>query len=200
MFIAVLLAFAAIGPYARAVLARGNPICGDSSYLGGMDAIALGCLCAILTNHTLRRQPSRSQSSPSEESCHSERSEESPHFVSPLPPQDWRLLTLQLLGAALILWIALWPRWHWMNFIGRHALDGTILPIGTCLVMFSTVVRGKLGSRWTAPLRWAGRRSYELYLTHSFFVITAANLYHRWHPAQAAVTLVNTSLLQSRLS
>jgi peptidoglycan/LPS O-acetylase OafA/YrhL len=227
VFIAVLLAFAAIGPYARSVLARGNPIWGDSSYLGGMDAIALGCLCAILTNLALTRVPHDqravlseaegrsfivgSVSTPTagvEYSCHSERSEESPHFASPPPHQDWPLLTLQLLGAALLLWIALWPRWHGMNFIGRHALDGTILPIGTCLILYSTVIRGKLGSRWTAPLRWAGRRSYELYLTHSFFVITAANLYHRLPPAPhaapanspATVTLATESLLQPRLS
>jgi peptidoglycan/LPS O-acetylase OafA/YrhL len=206
IFIAVLLAFAAIGPYARAVLARGNPIWQDSSYLGGMDAIALGCLCAILTNRALRRVSHDQTRVP-----HDQRADVSRSFiVGTLSSQE--LLAFQLLGAALLLWIALWPRWHWMNFIGRNALDGTILPIGTCLILYSTVVRGKLGSRWTAPLRWAGRRSYELYLTHSFFVITAANLYHRRHPvpaaaahaappgSPAAVTLGTASLFQPRLA
>jgi peptidoglycan/LPS O-acetylase OafA/YrhL len=106
------------------------------------------------------------------------------------------LLALQLFGAALILWIALWPRWHWMSFIGRNALDGTILPIGACFIMYSSVLRGSLGNRWTAPLRWAGRRSYEIYLTHSFFVITAANLCKRWHPAPMAAATTAASIGQ----
>jgi peptidoglycan/LPS O-acetylase OafA/YrhL len=49
----VLLAFVALGPYARAVMTNTNPTWHEYSYLGGMDAIALGCLTAIL----LARRP-----------------------------------------------------------------------------------------------------------------------------------------------
>jgi peptidoglycan/LPS O-acetylase OafA/YrhL len=180
LFLAVLLAFAAIGPYARAVLARGNPIWGDSSYLGGMDAIALGCLCALLTNRLLPGVP------------HDQRADASRSLiVGSLSSR--RLLALQLLGYALILWIFLWPRFHWMRFLGRTALDGTVLPIGACFIIAATVLRenalrGAIASRLTAPLRWFGRHSYELYLTHSFFVITATNLYKRLHPIPDAAT------------
>ncbi len=159
LFVALLLAFVAIGPYARAVLARGNPIWGDSSYLGGMDSIALGCLCALLTAQLLRRGP------------------------NPSLAVRHRLLALQFLGAALMLWIALWPRWSWMGFIGRTALDGTLLPLGVCLIMLAGVLRGTLGSMWTAPLRWLGRHSYELYLTHSFLVVSAEQLARHWQPS-----------------
>jgi len=158
LFVVVLLTFVAIGPYARAVLARGNPIWGDSSYLGGMDGIALGCLCALLTARLLRQNPNPSRAA------------------------QRRLLALEFLGAALMLWIALWPRWSWMKFVGRTALDGTILPLGVCLVMFATVLRGRLGGVWTAPLRWLGRHSYELYLTHSFVVVSAEQLAQHRHP------------------
>ena len=42
-----LLVFVALGPFARSVLAQGNGVWREYSYLGGMDAIALGCLTAM---------------------------------------------------------------------------------------------------------------------------------------------------------
>jgi peptidoglycan/LPS O-acetylase OafA/YrhL len=47
-FPAILLCFVALGPFARTIFARGNEIWVEQSYLGGMDAIALGCLTALL--------------------------------------------------------------------------------------------------------------------------------------------------------
>lgn len=47
-FPSILLCFVAFGPFARTIFARGNEIWADQSYLGGMDAIALGCLTALL--------------------------------------------------------------------------------------------------------------------------------------------------------
>src|ERR1700722_15308179 len=48
LFPATLLCFVALGPFARTVFARGNEIWSEQSYLGSMDAIALGCLTALL--------------------------------------------------------------------------------------------------------------------------------------------------------
>lgn len=48
LFVALLCSFVLLGPYARVVLARGNEVWREYSYLGGMDAIALGCLTALL--------------------------------------------------------------------------------------------------------------------------------------------------------
>lgn len=47
LFVATLLIFVALGPVARAVFDRGNEVWYEYSYLGGMDAIALGCLTAL---------------------------------------------------------------------------------------------------------------------------------------------------------
>ena len=47
-FPSILLCFVALGPFARTIFARGNDIWAEQSYLGGMDAIALGCLTALL--------------------------------------------------------------------------------------------------------------------------------------------------------
>jgi peptidoglycan/LPS O-acetylase OafA/YrhL len=48
LFPSILLCFVALGPLARTIFARGNEIWVEQSYLGGMDAIALGCLTALL--------------------------------------------------------------------------------------------------------------------------------------------------------
>jgi len=47
LLIAALLVFVVLGPFARTVFAHGNEVWQEYSYLGGMDAIALGCLTAI---------------------------------------------------------------------------------------------------------------------------------------------------------
>jgi peptidoglycan/LPS O-acetylase OafA/YrhL len=44
---AALCAFVVVGPFARTTFAHGNPVWQEYSYLGGMDAIALGCLTAL---------------------------------------------------------------------------------------------------------------------------------------------------------
>lgn len=45
---ALLLVFVAMGPFARTVWSGGNEVWSEYSYLGGMDAIALGCLTALV--------------------------------------------------------------------------------------------------------------------------------------------------------
>ncbi len=50
--IVVLAGFVALGPISRAVFARGNEVWREYSYLGGMDAIALGCFTALLVSRT----------------------------------------------------------------------------------------------------------------------------------------------------
>jgi peptidoglycan/LPS O-acetylase OafA/YrhL len=47
--IILLAGFVLMGPFARTVLAHGNEVWREYSYLGSMDAIALGCLTAIAT-------------------------------------------------------------------------------------------------------------------------------------------------------
>ena len=47
-FMVLLLGFVALGPFGRTMWVHGNEIWREYSYLGSMDAIALGCLTAIL--------------------------------------------------------------------------------------------------------------------------------------------------------
>jgi peptidoglycan/LPS O-acetylase OafA/YrhL len=48
LLLGLLLGFVALGPVARTTLAYGNEVWKEYSYLGGIDAIALGCITAIL--------------------------------------------------------------------------------------------------------------------------------------------------------
>jgi peptidoglycan/LPS O-acetylase OafA/YrhL len=48
LLIALLAGFVVMGPLAKAWLAHGNEVWREYSYLGGMDAIALGCLTALV--------------------------------------------------------------------------------------------------------------------------------------------------------
>jgi peptidoglycan/LPS O-acetylase OafA/YrhL len=50
LFFAILLGFVALGPVARTVFTHGNETWKEYSYLGGMDAIALGCLTALVVS------------------------------------------------------------------------------------------------------------------------------------------------------
>ena len=50
LLVPLLCCFVALGPFARTVFTQGNEIWQEKSYLGGMDAIALGCLAAMLSS------------------------------------------------------------------------------------------------------------------------------------------------------
>jgi peptidoglycan/LPS O-acetylase OafA/YrhL len=60
LLLAVLGVFIVLGPFARTVFSAGNDVWHEYSYLGGMDAIAFGCLTAVvLDGRTLTRQTLR---------------------------------------------------------------------------------------------------------------------------------------------
>lgn len=56
---------------------------------------------------------------------------------------------------------------HWMFGSG---LDMTILELGVCAIIIPAAQTGWRSPRLLAPLRLAGQRSYEIYLTHMFVV------------------------------
>jgi peptidoglycan/LPS O-acetylase OafA/YrhL len=159
-----------LGPWARSVWITSD-IGQEKSYLGGMNAIALGCLTALLCNRLSRSARVRRV----------------------------RLYITETFGWVLIAWFASWPTWHWLHstnrFLGKHDLDDTLLPLGVCLVMLATVLRSARGGGiLTAPLRWFGRHSYEIYLTHEFLVILGVEAFLRLHgPRPGLWTLAITA-------
>ena len=146
-WIALALAFFAVGPWARAVWPK-TELQAENSYLAGMASIAIGCLTALLVNHLSAKNMKRA----------------------------W-LIALEALGWAGILLIAIFPRWHIMRVLGKSGTDDSLLALCTCLVMAAVTLRQARGRRLTAPLRWMGRHSYELYLAHEFVVIAGVDLY-----------------------
>jgi peptidoglycan/LPS O-acetylase OafA/YrhL len=174
LFTALLLVFAAMGPFARTVWTT-NPIWQEKTYLGGMDGIALGCLCALITDRLMQRGDAWK-----------------------MRWSKW-LIVAEIVGAAMILLIAVWPRWHWMRYVGRTGIDGTILALGACLVMVGSVVRGRRAGRWTASIRWFGRHSYEVYLTHEFIVVWGTMLYVKLRRGPLSLWFLGILLLTAPL-
>jgi len=158
VFVLMLLALVAMGPFARTIWTT-NPIWQGTSYLGGISLIAPGCLTALLADWLQRAKPAWA---------------------------NVRLLmAVQITGALLMLLIVVWPPWSWIHVLGRSGTDDTVLSLGTCLVMLGSVLRGHKGSAWTAPLQWFGRHSYEVYLTHEFVVVWMTALYAKVHVGSA---------------
>jgi peptidoglycan/LPS O-acetylase OafA/YrhL len=69
--------------------------------------------------------------------------------------------------------------------LGLHdaGIDVTLLAFGTALMLISFTQAMKPGSRYTAPLRWFGRNSYEVYLTHMMAIFALLPLATRIDPA-----------------
>jgi peptidoglycan/LPS O-acetylase OafA/YrhL len=150
-----------LGPPARTVWAH-TDLWQENSYLAGTASIALGCLTAWVTHNAMRRGKTPA----------------------------WATWMVQLAGIALILLIEVWPHWRLMKFIGKTGLDDTALALGVCLIIFGATIRGVRGSRFTAPLRWFGRHSYEVYLSHEFVVIAGVELFARHYAHGATRTVV----------
>jgi peptidoglycan/LPS O-acetylase OafA/YrhL len=144
----LLTALIILAPFGRTVWA-GSDIAAEKSYLGGMGSIAMGCLTALL----LRRWQGRGTM-----------------------PSPRALLAIAWSGAILMFLAEPPVTWAWHRPINRADLDDTMLTLGTCMVILGLVARKRPGSRWTSPLRWLGRISYEVYLTHEFLVIAIVEL------------------------
>jgi peptidoglycan/LPS O-acetylase OafA/YrhL len=155
------LLLVALGPPSRTLWAH-TDLWQENSYLAGMASIALGCVTAWLTHNTMRRGKTPNHSA-------------------------W---AAQIAGVALLILIEIWPRWPLMRFLGKTGLDDTALALSACLIIFGTTLRSVQGSRLTTPIRWFGRHSYEIYLSHEFLIIAGVELFAHYHPHGAPRPIV----------
>lgn len=178
--VALLCCFVIIGPYARVHAL--NDIWADYGYLSGMDGIAFGCLAAILAAN-LR--------------------------LSALAN-----LLVRASGISLCVLIGVFRGTVVPIIFYKAGLDVTVLQAGTAMLILSLQLKSepvvassnslsffewarKTGWQGTSFLRWYGRNSYEVYLTHMLIVWPMVILYWHLHLAArvAPVWFIGTTAL-----
>jgi peptidoglycan/LPS O-acetylase OafA/YrhL len=145
-----------------------EPMWQSKGYLCCADAIALGCFTAIVSHG---RELSR------------------------------RVVHALLYGGgAVSLAVLLYAKSPQLQYFNDRDLHLTLLALGTAALMVAGV-RVTVGSTAAAllrPLIACGRRSYEIYLTHGFVVLTAVSWFHaRGAPPGAVYPLVGAVLALS---
>jgi len=70
----------------------------------------------------------------------------------------------------------------WANNLGlyKHGLDVTAIALGTAMMLVCFGQEQKQGGRATAWLRWFGRNSYEIYLTHMMAIFALLPIAQRF--------------------
>ena len=178
LFFIVLGGLILFGPFARTPWYSKDEVWLYQSYLGNVDNIAMGCLAAVAS---ARMQKSRI-------------------FINSRWPEVFNAIGVVL---TLFIFVWDWPRtilgWHVKRSLGRSATDTTVLGLGICLLMMYSVIRNSPGWQWTAPLRWFGRYSYEIYLTHEFVVMAALSLFLNTKRGPVALWVAATVVLSGLL-
>ena len=159
VLISVLASFVVIGPFARTVFTH-NQYWSDNGYLSCMDGIALGCLAAILA-HKIQLS----------------------HRAS---------IVLGLAGTSLCIFITVFRATAGLLGIYKVGLEVTLLELGTAMLVIAIQQRFETrpaSGHWsTAMLRWYGRNSYEVYLTHMFVIWPMVGIfYHSRQPLNSAL-------------
>ncbi len=156
-FIAVLSCFVAIGPFARTILTH-NSLWQDYGYLACMDGIALGCIAAVIVRTVSARS---------------------------IILRPRALAGLQLSGAALSIFIIAFRQTTWVLGLPKAGLNVTVLEFGTALMLIAMQLRFESGAVRSYPvdavLRWFGRNSYEVYLTHMLVVWPMMRIFYDLH-------------------
>jgi peptidoglycan/LPS O-acetylase OafA/YrhL len=170
LLICMLVCFVLIGPFVR--VHTQNELWADYGYLACMDGIAFGCLAAIVTTK--------------------------------IRLSDKANLAFRISGALLCLLITVFRGIAVRLAFYKAGLDMTVLEIGSALLLialqqnsenhlvneptsgkpdrvFSVDRIGEALYRSTAFLRWFGRNSYEVYLTHMFAVWPMVGLFFYFH-------------------
>jgi len=83
-------------------------------------------------------------------------------------------------GLAMMILVTCFRRQCKQLGLYQHGLDVTVLALGAALLLIVIAQDRKPGTWLTAPLRWFGRNSYEVYLTHSFVVVLMTGLFVAW--------------------
>ena len=148
-FVFIVITFLIISPFARTVWYPGNELA-DRNYFAYLDALSLGCIAALAAKRI---------------------------EISKLA-----LNAIAISGWGLFLFVMVFRKWVSALGLTNIGLNVTFLAIGTALVLIwmqKRFVSGEqIPSRFTGSLRFLGRNSYEVYLTHMFVVFIFVEVYH----------------------
>jgi len=174
LLIGVLFCFVLIGPFAR-VLTQ-NSLWAEYGYLSNMDGIAIGCLAAII--------------------------------AAKARLGDKTILALRISGASICIFVVAFRGTVDRLGLYKSGLDVTALEIGAALLVIALQLRFDNDRTRTAtirpalfrsmaPLRWFGRNSYEVYLTHMLVVwpMVMLFLHFRQGPNLAPLWFLATTAL-----
>jgi peptidoglycan/LPS O-acetylase OafA/YrhL len=190
LLIGLFSCFVIAGPFAR--VQTHNELWADYGYLSCMDGIALGCLAALIAAKVRLDHKAN--------------------------------LALRITGALLCLLITVFRGTAARLALYKVGLDVTALQVGAALLVIAlqqsfearaldqaTVLRASVATksalilrsfggalaRSTAFLRWFGRNSYEVYLTHMLVVWPMVGLFFHFHQSlnMAALWFVATTAL-----
>jgi peptidoglycan/LPS O-acetylase OafA/YrhL len=171
---AVLLSFVVVGPFARM---HTHGLWNDYAYSCCMDGIAIGCLAALV--------------------------------CARFPFGRKTNLAFRIVGASLAILITIFTHIAYLIGFAKIGTDETVLEIGIALLLIAfqqNFERKSASMRETSErkrepllavmagwpsgaLRWFGRNSYEVYLTHMFVVWPMVGLFHLSHRSINAAPL-----------
>jgi len=147
-FIALISVFLIISPFARTIWYSGNEL-GDRNHFAFLDAISLGCISAIVSRR--------------------------------IKIKDVHLIIIALTGWLLFSVIMFLRKWVYSVGLTNIGLNVTFLSIGIALILIWMQKRYDSGqqtlSKFTGAIRFFGRNSYEIYLTHMFVVYIFVRIY-----------------------
>ncbi|MDP9170788.1 MAG: acyltransferase [Acidobacteriota bacterium] len=91
------------------------------------------------------------------------------------------LLTARTTGWAFIAIVIVFRQIPYQLGLSKTGLDVTLLELGTALLLLAVGQMPPRSRAIGAPVRWFGRNSYEVYLTHMFVVTLGTQFYSAMH-------------------
>lgn len=85
--------------------------------------------------------------------------------------------TLGSLGAVLLVFSLCFSLAAYRWGLDRVGLSMSIVALGTCMLIAASTQSGWRSPRLLTPLRLLGKRSYEVYLTHMFVILSLFGLF-----------------------
>ncbi len=129
---------------------EGNKIWQSKAYLSCMDSIAIGCLFALISHNK--------------------------------KISETEMRAFSILGVSIVVFVLMFKRETFFPVLSNAYLYKTLLSLGVGMLLIVSV-RHKINRVFRtliSPLRMYGKLSYEIYLSHSFVVLTGVSLYKKY--------------------